>query len=78
MFFLFSLSVFWQVGADIQPSPPSGTSDSLRPSHLDLGGLFFCSAVLTSLFNSADASFARLGPGRVGRGGWGEEKRKCT
>lgn len=64
--FFFFFHFFWRVGAGIQPSSPSGTSDSLRPSHLDLGGLFFCSAVLTSLFNSADSSFARLGSERVG------------
>lgn len=47
--------VFCWVSSDIQPSSLSGMLHSLRPSHLDLGGLFFCSAVLTSLFNSADS-----------------------
>ena len=37
------------------PSPPSSAVDSLWPSHPDLGGLFFFSAELTSLFYSIDS-----------------------
>lgn len=41
--------------AHIHPSPPSLMLDSLRPSHPDLGGLFFFATGLTSLFNSIDS-----------------------
>lgn len=41
--------------AHTHPPPASLTLDSLRPSHPDLGGLFFFATGLTSLFNSIDS-----------------------
>lgn len=51
----YLVCVFCCVSSNIHPSPPSLTLDSLRPSHPDLGGLFFFAAGLTSLFNSIDS-----------------------
>lgn len=48
-------SCFFVVQALTPTPPPSSTVDSLWPSHLHLGGLFFLSAELTSLFNFIDS-----------------------